>query len=301
MNELSSTIMNKYFKTIASVMVVFALLLSAFATPVATVVAVTSLETPTGWNTPANPDSTTAGVSYTETDYNYVRCVLEANKQLVATGESITLSWQTSGVSDITINGEAVSQTSGTKTITNLQQSTIFTLKAINDAGSSCTQNVVVTCLPPEEPKICELTLTKVVNKSTAVPGDELAYTITVKNIGDGNQRAIEFQLRHNDNRYRYFNQLEFAKVLENKKQEDAEMSPLQTFIDIIFDTREITILEEYSSKIPDEQTRETLVIEGKKAAAIDYLSGLIEAAAKERLKKLDPSDKKAEKPTTER
>ena len=186
MNELSSTIMNKYFKTIASVMVVFALLLSAFATPVATVVAVTSLETPTGWNTPANPDSTTAGVSYTETDYNYVRCVLEASKQVVATGESITLSWQTSGVSDITINGEAVSQTSGTKTITNLQQSTIFTLKAINDAGSSCTQNVVVTCLPPEEPKICELTLTKVVNKSTAVPGDELAYTITVKNIGDG-------------------------------------------------------------------------------------------------------------------
>lgn len=119
----------------------------------------------------------------------------------------------------------------------------------------------------------------------------DLAESKLVKNIGDGNQRAIEFQLRHNDNRYRYFNQLEFAKVLESKKQEETETSPLQTFIDIIFDTREITILEEYSSKITDEQTRETLVIEGKKAAAIDYLSRLIEAAAKERLKNLTPSD----------
>ena len=33
-------------------------------------------------------------------------------------------------------------------------------------------------------PKNCELEVTKAINKSTTVVGDELKYTITVKNIG---------------------------------------------------------------------------------------------------------------------
>lgn len=121
----------------------------------------------------------------------------------------------------------------------------------------------------------------------------DLAESKLVKNIGDGNQRAIEFQLRHNDPRYRYFSQLEFAKMLESQKQEEEpEVSRLQTFIEIIFDAMEVTILEEYSSKIPDEYTREMLEIEGKKAQAIEYLRKLIEAKAEERLEKITPPDK---------
>ena len=126
-------------------MVVFALLLSAFATPVATVVAVTSLETQLA-GISCQSDSTTAGVSYTETDYNYVRCVLEATSSWWLLGKVLRC-WQTSGVSDITINGEAVSQTSGTKTHYQLAAGVLSShLKAINDAGllmySECCCNV---------------------------------------------------------------------------------------------------------------------------------------------------------------
>ena len=64
----------------------------------------------------------------------------------------------------------------------------------------------------------------------------DLAESKLVKNISDGNQRAIEFQLRHNDSRYRYFNQLEFAKMLENRPRE-VEKSSLQTLVEVIFDS----------------------------------------------------------------
>lgn len=182
----SNILMNKNLKTITGVVAAFALVVSAFVAQTTTAVAVTNLNIPLDLNTVTNPDTTTPGVVYTETDFNYVECVLEASKQLVAAGESLVLNWQTSGVSNITINGESVTQTSGTKTIHNLQQSTVFTLKAVSDSGSSCTQQVLVTCIPPEEPKDCELVVTKAVNKSTAVLGDTLTYTLTVKNVGDG-------------------------------------------------------------------------------------------------------------------
>ncbi len=44
------------------------------------------------------------------------------------------------------------------------------------------------SCVYPEpapEPQFCELTLDKSVNKITAIPGEELTYTITIKNTGN--------------------------------------------------------------------------------------------------------------------
>lgn len=112
----------------------------------------------------------------------------------------------------------------------------------------------------------------------------DLAESKLVKNISDGNQRAIEFQLRHNDSRYRYFNQLEFVKMLESQPEEP-ETSRLQTFIEVIFDSMEFTIVEEYSSKSRDEYTMEVVEVAARKSQSIEYLQKLIEAEAEKRLK----------------
>lgn len=112
----------------------------------------------------------------------------------------------------------------------------------------------------------------------------DLAESKLVKNISDGNQRAIEFQLRHNDSRYRYFNQLEFAKMLENQPEEP-ETSRLQTFIEVIFDAMKFSIVEESSSKSNDEYTMQVVEVAAKKTQSIEYLRKLIEAEAEKRLK----------------
>lgn len=96
----------------------------------------------------------------------------------------------------------------------------------------------------------------------------DLAESKLVKNIGDGNQRAIEFQLRHNDSRYRYFSQQEFAKMIEDKPQEE-ESSKLQAFINIIFDSIKISLDKTYSDREPDEYTMELMEVATKKDGAI--------------------------------
>lgn len=193
MNRGKTFTMKQIGKSIASTMVVFALLLTALATPVHTVVALSGFDSQFGFDTNleftqdySNADSTESGEVYVESESNFFECALEASQNLVEIGESITLHWETTGLDDITINGESVSGNSGSMTIHDLRQRTVFTLEALSDNGSKCTEQVVVDCEePPQEPKECELDLTKSVNKSTAVPGDTLTYTITIKNIGD--------------------------------------------------------------------------------------------------------------------
>jgi len=114
----------------------------------------------------------------------------------------------------------------------------------------------------------------------------DLAESKLVKNISDGNQRAIEFQLRHNDSRYRYFNQLEFAKMLENQPEEP-EKSRLQTFIEVIFDSMKFEIVEEFSSKSRDEYSMEVVEVAARKSQSIKYLQKLIEAEAERRLEEI--------------
>lgn len=167
-----STIMKTNYKTIISVLVFFPLLVSMFIASAGTVTATVA-------------STNQSGQVVTVVDESFTECVLQASSNLVTAGESVTLNWNTSGFDTITIDGSLVSGTSGSKVISNMQKSTSFVLKAISNSGATCLQTVYITCVPPEEPKKCELDIHKIVNKSSAVPGDELTYTITVKNTGD--------------------------------------------------------------------------------------------------------------------
>jgi hypothetical protein len=104
----------------------------------------------------------------------------------------------------------------------------------------------------------------------------DLAESKLLKNIGDGNQRAIEFQLRHNDSRYMYFSQQEFVKVLENRSNDEKpETSVIQTFLDVLFDYFEGKIQKMTPNGLQDadvdEYTRELIQLENKNHSAIRY------------------------------
>lgn len=120
----------------------------------------------------------------------------------------------------------------------------------------------------------------------------DFAESKLVNNIGDGNQRAIEFQLRHNDERYRYFTQLEFARVLESRSQEKVnaeEKRPTQIILDTLFDATDITNIEKISLSDPfdteiSDYDRAMLEIEVKKLGAIKAMTELIETEAEKRI-----------------
>ncbi len=116
-------------------------------------------------------------------------CKVWANTSEVYVGSDITISWETKGFTNLTLNGVAVTDLNGSKTFTNLQENTTYTLVAKSaDGKSDCTTNVKIKCLPkPPAAKFCELTLHKSVDKTTAKPGDELNYTIKIKNTGTAN------------------------------------------------------------------------------------------------------------------
>ncbi|GEM_PF-498995 len=193
MNKLG-IVMNKNTKTIVGIAMVFVMGLASIVVPATTLIAATELESQFGFetgftydNASSAFDTTEPGVVVVESESSFTECALEASRNLVTVGESIDLSWYTSGFDSVTINGEAVSGDSGSVTINNLQNSTVFTLQALSQNGSRCTEQVIVTCIPPEEPKECELLVQKSVNTASALPGAELTYTITVKNVGDAN------------------------------------------------------------------------------------------------------------------
>lgn len=116
----------------------------------------------------------------------------------------------------------------------------------------------------------------------------DLAESKLVKNISDGNQRAIEFQLRHNDPRYRYFSQLEFAKMLDDRPEEP-ERSSLQTLVEIVFDSIEIELImkTDENGTTTEGDIPEDIEIESKKSGAIRYMTELFEAEAERRLKNI--------------
>ena len=113
-------------------------------------------------------------------------CKVWANTTEVTVGSNLTISWETKGFTSITLNGVVVTSLTGSKTFTNIQENTTYTLVAKSaDGKSDCTTSVNIKCLPvPTVPKFCELTLQKTVDKTTAKPGDELTYKITITNTG---------------------------------------------------------------------------------------------------------------------
>ncbi|MEZ4104250.1 MAG: hypothetical protein R3B60_03105 [Candidatus Paceibacterota bacterium] len=207
----------------------------------------------------SSSSSSSSGSSFSGT------CKVTASADEIYVGSNIDISWVTNGFTKLTLNGEVLNSTSGTKAFYNLQENTTYTLIAKTaDEKSSCTSTVKVVCLQNPSPtptcnltpshkiisngesvelvwtttnsdlvtltdygvvdlngsvttgpitgdktyelevtglkgeKIscyseieiekttpyCELTLTKSVDKDSAKPGDELTYTINIKNTG---------------------------------------------------------------------------------------------------------------------
>lgn len=228
MNNSDIHVMKKCFNTVASAMVMFALVLSALTTPISVLLAqesqtqignVPSLESslefdnpkldlgfgaeidientlklPDGFQnqTPVNFGDTSSSSFNSDGQANssagsntITECFLNASSNQISTGSSVTLNWSTSGFDSWTLNGEAVFGETGSKTFSNVQENSTFVLSAIGKNGEKCKAEVEVKCLPPEVPKVCELQVAKSVNKTMALPGDEIEYTIVVKNIGD--------------------------------------------------------------------------------------------------------------------
>jgi uncharacterized repeat protein (TIGR01451 family) len=187
--------MNKIIKTISATMVISAMLISAFSAPMA---AVAQAQTTSGFgltlpdlglgllsDTIFNSGNTSSQSTSAASASSFKSCDLDANVTTIPTGGAVNFRWETSGFDTLTLNGQALSGPSGTIEITNILQNTTYTLLAKTaDGASNCIQTVQIVCLPPPPVVDCRLDVHKVVDKATAVAGETLTYTITVKNVG---------------------------------------------------------------------------------------------------------------------
>ncbi len=103
-------------------------------------------------------------------------CNITTSAASVNYGGSVTISWTTKGFTDIKLDGVVVAA-NGSKTYTNVQANTTYTIVAKTaDGNSTCTRNVTVTCVPPALPN-CTLNA----NPTTIVAGSasNLSWTTT--------------------------------------------------------------------------------------------------------------------------
>jgi uncharacterized repeat protein (TIGR01451 family) len=190
--NVSNIYMNKIVKTISSVMVISALMVTTFNVPGVSFAYANSgdgfafnfggFDFPK-FNHDAPKENTNSSQSSTN---NSQTCELKADSTEVATGGSVKLTWKTSGFDQFTLNGQPISGANGVIEMTNVTQNTSYTLVAKTaDNSGSCEAKVTIKCLPP--PPVlgeCKLEVIKSVDKATAFVGDTLTYNITVKNIG---------------------------------------------------------------------------------------------------------------------
>ena len=110
-------------------------------------------------------------------------CTLTPATATIAEGDTVTLNWTTTNAATAGLTDFGAVALSGSQVTPALVTNKNYTLNVVGTDGSSvsCHSNITVTLNPP---KVCELTLTKSVNKTTALPGDELIYTLIIKNTG---------------------------------------------------------------------------------------------------------------------
>ena len=138
-----------------------------------------------------NPGATDANNSLcTYPEVEITKCELTLaggiSSTTIENGGSVTMAWDTEGFENITINGQPVSGASGNRTFNNIIVSTTYTLVATNSNNDNrCTATVIVNCLPPVVEE-CKLEIQKSVNKTNAKVGEDVTYTIDVKNVGNG-------------------------------------------------------------------------------------------------------------------
>jgi uncharacterized repeat protein (TIGR01451 family) len=176
----NSITMKKIVQNIASSMMIFALVISAFNMPLVSIAH--AQET----NTFSLPGLDLPGFDFPDFDFGggnltMLTCRITADNTEIFVGGNVTLSWDIPGAQTVTINGQPVQGDSGSIEMTNIQSNTTYTVSASAN-GSSCNASVRIICLPA--PVDCRLEVTKVVDKTTARVNDTLTYTITVKNTG---------------------------------------------------------------------------------------------------------------------
>ena len=105
-------------------------------------------------------------------------CDLTASAEIIATGGSVTLTWETEGYEEFTLNGQSISDANGNKTFTNVLEDTTYTFVATNSNGDRCQATVTVQCLPPVVPTCESFNITQ----STVVPNANLTFNWNTNN-----------------------------------------------------------------------------------------------------------------------
>jgi uncharacterized repeat protein (TIGR01451 family) len=111
-------------------------------------------------------------------------CTLNPTAKTIASGESVDLTWTTTNAASASLTSFGTVALNGTKNTGPLTSGKTYTLDVVGFDGTNISCQSVITV--QDTPKVCELSLTKSVSASTAKPGDELTYTITIKNTGTG-------------------------------------------------------------------------------------------------------------------
>ncbi len=113
-------------------------------------------------------------------------CTLSAAPKTIEKGQSSVLTWTTDNATQVAIDKGigVVTNLDGSTTISPTETTT-YTLTASDGKKQvQCPVTITVTEKPVE--KECKLQITKSVNKATAKIGEQLTYTISVKNVGTG-------------------------------------------------------------------------------------------------------------------
>ena len=176
----NSITMKKIVQNIASSMMIFALVISAFNMPL---VSIANAQESEAFNLGglSFPEFNFPELNFNNGNFTSLNCNILANNTEIFVGGSVTLSWDIPGAQTVQINGQTVQGESGSIEMTNIQQNTTYKVTASAN-GSSCDASVRIICLPT--PVDCRLEVTKVVDKTTARVNDTLTYTISVKNVG---------------------------------------------------------------------------------------------------------------------
>ena len=129
------------------------------------------------------------------------KCTLAPATRTINSGQSVDLTWTTENAASANLTRFGSVELNGTRNTGTLTTNTNYELTVVGTNGDTvkCHSNITVV---PKEVKYCELTLVKSVSSTTANPGDELTYTIKIKNTGtsDCTGGGVKIVDIHDDN-----------------------------------------------------------------------------------------------------
>ncbi len=125
----------------------------------------------------------TANVSVTCVAPLPPKCTLTPTTRTINSGESVDLTWTTENAATANLSSFGSVALNDTRNTGALTTNTNYELTVVGTNGDTVKCHSTITVVP-KEVKYCELTLEKSVSSTTANPGDELTYTVKIKNTG---------------------------------------------------------------------------------------------------------------------